>query len=153
MSSRLVSGRRPVVEIVEDGRVRELEIAKQVVIYRRGHNFGFHLPEQHFVKLSVEKRYVYLGIPDRGGFYDLDRIEDTDEIADEFRIHVGAMREPGVGQPPEYPFPEFRTEMLRLSTLWRDAGLRETDFHAWAQGASWDSHTYSIRKQLRAAGP
>jgi hypothetical protein len=60
----------------------------------------------------------------------------------------------GVGdavRKPGYHLPETRDEFERLKGRWINAGLRETDFNGWEQGASWESHLREIRRKLREA--
>ena len=125
---------------------------KEIVVYRGG--WGFRLPAQHTIRLNQEGELVAVSMPQRGGTYPLERVEETE---DEFQVYVGPGG-PSSGHalgdlPTEYPFPTIDEEIERLRLAWIGAGLRETDFNAWAQGASWDSHTTAIRARLRAARP
>lgn len=123
---------------------------KEIVVYRGG--WGFRLPEQHTIHLNLTDNLVEISMPQRGGTYVLERSEETE---DEFRVYVGPGG-PLIGHaigdlPAEYPFPAIDEELERLRHAWIAAGLRETDFNAWAQGAGWDSRTTAIRAQLRFA--
>lgn len=126
----------------------EPQTDKEIVVYRGG--WGFRLPAQHTVQLNEIDGLVEVSMPQCGGAYTLERVEETDE---EYRVHVAAGG-PHSGHalgdlPVEYPFPAIEEEIERLRRAWISAGLRETDFDAWAQGASWDSHTSAIRSRLR----
>lgn len=128
----------------------EPQTDKEIVVYRSG--WGFRLPDQHTIRVNGVDRLIDVSMPQRGGTYTLERVEETDE---EYRVHVAAGG-PHSGHalgdlPAEYPFPTINEELERLRLAWLAAGLRETDFNAWAQGASWDSQTSAIRAQLRAA--
>jgi hypothetical protein len=124
---------------------------KEIVVFRGG--WGFRLPEQHSIRVNEVDRLVDVSMPQRGGTYALDRVEET---SDEYRVFVasgGPFSGHAVGDlPAEYPFPTIDEEIERLRISWINAGLSETDFNAWAQGASWDSHTSAIRSRLRATG-
>lgn len=128
----------------------EPQTDKEIVVYRGG--WGFRLPSQHTILVNEGDRLVAVSMPQRGGTYTLERVEETGE---EYRVHLAAGG-PHSGHvlgdlPAEYPFPTIDEEIERLRLAWINAGLRETDFNAWAQGASRNSHTTAIRAQLRAA--
>jgi hypothetical protein len=132
------------------GGFRAPATEKEIVIYKE--SWGFRLPDQHVVLVNEVDRLVELATPERGATYHLKRVEETDA---EYRVYVG---EPyGVGHaigltgPPEYPFPTISEELDRLRAAWLAAGLRETDFNAWAQGASYRSHTEYLRARIREA--
>jgi hypothetical protein len=128
----------------------EPRTAGEIVIYRGG--WGFRLPAQHRVSIDEEKQLVQLSQPDRGGIYELQQVDET---ASEFRIQVGdpygISHATGTTEPPGYPFPTIDDELARLRAAWKSAGLPEHEFEAWAQGATYDSHTTHIRARLRVA--
>jgi hypothetical protein len=130
-----------------------LSDGRDVVIYPRGASFGFLLPEQHTVTVNEGTRTVYLSVPSYGSSFVLERVE---EVAGEVRIHIGApagdAHATGVGQVPAlraYPFPQIQDELQRLKTLLVNSGGREQEAEAWAQGASYDSHTAALRARIR----
>ena len=135
---------------------------KQTIIYRGG--WGFILPDQHAVEVSADGRSVSLSLPDRGGTYVLERVDDTDP--DELRIYV-APGGPSSGHalrdlPREYPFPTINEELDRLRARWgaaggppgndpgdRDGQLLWQRFEASAPGDSFDSRTARMRRMIR----
>jgi hypothetical protein len=125
---------------------------KEIVVYRGG--WGFRPPEQHTIRINEPDRLVDLSMPQRGGTYSLERVEETD---DEYRVYVapgGPFSGHAIGDlPAEYPFPTIDEEIDRLRIAWLNAGLRETDFNAWGQGASWDSHTTWLRARFTDGRP
>ena len=127
----------------------EPKTEKEIVVYRGG--WGFRLPAQHRIAINEQDRVADLHQPDRGGAYELERIEETD---DELRIYVGDPYGISVAvrpAEPGYPFPTIHEEMERLRAAWNNAGLPRQEFDAWAQGASYDSHTTRLRARLREA--
>jgi len=136
--------------------------AKQKVIYRGG--WGFILPDTDRVDISDDGRSVSLSTPDRGGTYELERVDDSDP--DELRIYV-APGAPSSGHalrdlPQEYPFPAINVELDRLRARWeaaggprgndpgdRDAQLKWQAFEASAPGDSFDSRTARMRAMIR----
>lgn len=61
----------------------EPQTDKQIVVYRGG--WGFRLPDQHTVRVNEVDGLVDVSMPQRGGTYTLERVEETDE---EYRVHV-----------------------------------------------------------------
>lgn len=130
-----------------------LDDDRDVVIFPRGADWGFRLPEQHTISISEERNVVYLAIPDHGSGYGLERTEETDG---EVRVYLGFPTSDahaiGTGHVPPlraYSFPQIQDELERLKRDLVNLGgsLREAD--AWAQGASYDSHTERLRARIR----
>ena len=138
---------------------RRIESDKEIVVYRGG--WGFVLPEQHQVSVNEAAAHVDLHMPQAGGVYDLEGVEETD---DEVRVYVGAGG-PHVGSalgniPVGYPFPEIQHELDALrGRMIRASGTRYTDrvhgargptheqqFDAWASGEDLDEKTSRIRR-------
>lgn len=132
------------------------------MIYRGG--WGFILPDQHNAEVTADGRSVSLSLPDRGGTYVLERVDDAHP--DERRIYV-APGGPSSGLalrdlPREYPFPTIDDELNRLRARWEAAGgprgddpgdrdgqrLRQ-EFEASAPGDSFDSRTERMRRMIR----
>lgn len=127
---------------------------KEIVVYRGG--WGFRLPRSH--RLHLREDMVSIGIPDGGGTYVLEKVEETD---DELRVHVGAelaRSSTGVGEVMQpirpYAFPTLDVEIERLKADWLDAGGDESEFRAWAKSGdgtdeSYDDYTSRKREELR----
>jgi hypothetical protein len=136
-----------------------LDDGRDVVIYPRGGDWGFQLPEQHTVTINEEQNLVYLAIPDHGSGYRLERIEET---PGELRVYLGLPTDDahaiGTGRVPAlraYSFPQIQHELERLKTDLVNLGGSRQEAEAWAQGASYDSHTERLRariRELRQAG-
>jgi hypothetical protein len=123
----------------------------ETVVYEHGKTFGFLLPAQHRAELSSDRRMVNLSTPDRGGTYEVDRVESVD---DEFRIYLGTSRTGGhaLGDLPfGYAFPEIQDELERLLAEYNELrGAHAGDAPVgWAQGASHDSYTTWLRAEIR----
>jgi hypothetical protein len=88
-------------------------------------------------------------MPQRGSTHYLERIEETPV---EYRIYVGGwFSGHALGDlEAKYPFPSIDVELARLKADYLERGGKETDFNAWGQGASWDSHTTDVREWLRS---
>lgn len=126
---------------------------RDVVIYPRGAGWGFRLPEQHTITLDKDEHRVYLAIPDHGSGFALERIE---EAPGELRVHLGFpttdAHAVGTGRVPPlraYSFPRIQDELERLKRDLLKQGGKEQEANAWAQGASHDSHTQSLRAKVR----
>ena len=72
------------------------------------------------------------------------------------RIYTGAATDDahavGVGRVPDlraYAFPQIQHELERLTTDHVNLGGSEQEANAWAQGASYDSHTERLRARIR----
>lgn len=95
-----------------------------------------------------------LAQPDSGSTYELAGVEEGEH---EVVVKLGTERAGhaiGVGatlRQPGYQLPEIQDELERLHGRWRNAGLPEQKFNAWAQGASWEEHLQKIRQALREA--
>lgn len=126
---------------------------REIVLYPPGASWGFRLPAQHTVSVSLDQNLVYLATPDHGSGYVLTRFEESD---DELRIHLGAATNDahaiGTGRVPAlraYSFPRIQDELARLKTELVSVGGSEQEANAWAQGASYDSHTARLRERIR----
>jgi hypothetical protein len=138
-----------------------LNTPKEIVVYRGG--WGFSLPDQHEVSINADDGHVDLHMPQAGGVYELEGVEETD---DETRVHV-APGGPIVGSamgttiPTEYPFPTIDIELQRLRARWENAGGPRLDdpdgelralrqrFEASAQGDDFDRRTERMRAMIR----
>ncbi len=138
-----------------------LETPKEIVIYRGG--WGFRLPDQHAVSINAEDAHVDLHMPQAGGVYELERVEETD---DELRVYVrpgGPLVSTAMGTTIEtgYPFPTIDEELERLRARWENAAgprLEDPDrerralrqrFEASAQGDDFDRRTERMRAMIR----
>lgn len=126
---------------------------RDVVIYPAGKGWGFRLPEQHTININEDASTVYLATPDHGSGFRLARLEDAEG---ELRVHLGHPTNDahavGTGQVPAlraYSFPQIQDELARLKTALTNAGGRAQEADAWAQGASYDSHSARLRAQIR----
>lgn len=132
----------------------EIVPGKETVVQKRVANWAFHLPAQHTIEVDHDNNTVTLAQPDSGSTYELAGIEETEH---EVVVKLGAEKTghaTGVGPRvprPGYRLPEVQDEFERLRDRWRNAGLPEQQFNAWAQGASWGSHLQEIRQALREA--
>lgn len=130
-----------------------LDDGRDIVIYPRDASWGFRLPAQHTVTVNHDQSLVYLATPDHGSGYGLVRVEESE---DEVRIHVEVATNDahavGIGQVPTlraYSFPQIQHELERLKTELVNFGGTEQEANAWAQGASYDSHTARLRERIR----
>jgi hypothetical protein len=139
---------------------KPLDTGKEIVLYRGG--WGLSLPDQHTVRVNTKDGLVSIRMPQRGGTYSLEQIEETE---DELRVHV-ARGEPIVSSAlgnleTGYPFPTIDVEIDRLRARWDAAGgARYEDrihgdpgtrqkFEAWGQGEGYDEHTTQMRAMVR----
>jgi hypothetical protein len=130
-----------------------LDDGRDIVIYPRGAGWGFRLPGQHTVTVNLDQNLVYLATPDHGSGYGLAKV---DESEGEIRIHLGVATSDahavGTGHVPAlraYSFPQIQHELERLKTELVNLGGSEQEVNAWAQGASYDSHTAGLRERIR----
>lgn len=130
-----------------------LDDGRDIVIYPQGAGWGFRLPAQHTVTVHLDRNLVYLATPDHGSGYALARIEETEG---EVRVHLGVATSDahavGSGQVPAlrgYSFPLIQHELERLKNELVSLGASEQEANAWAQGASYDSHTTWLRERIR----
>jgi hypothetical protein len=139
---------------------RRLESDKEIVVYRGG--WGFSLPEQHTVHINGAGTQVAVNMPQRGGTYGLECIEET---PDELRLYVaagGPSSSHALGNlEASYPFPTIDVELDRLRARWeRAGGARYEDrmqgdpgtrqkFEAWAAGDDFDEKTTRMREMVR----
>lgn len=146
--------------MAEQGDFALVETEKEVVVYRGG--WGFSLPQQHTVRVNSKEGLVSVHMPQRGGTYSLERIEET---GDEMRVYVapgGPIVSSALGDlETGYPFPTIDVELDRLRTRWeRAGGARYEDrihgdpgtrqkFESWAQGEGYDEHTTDMRAMVR----
>ena len=140
-----------------DHATSPLDDGRDVVVFPRGSSWGFRLPDQHTITVQPEGRFVYLATPDHGGGFDLDRVE---EDAGEVRVFLGAETSHahaiGVGSVPPlraYAFPRVQQELDQLKAELVTIGGSEKDADAWAQGASYGSHTEALREKIRQLRP
>jgi hypothetical protein len=130
-----------------------LDDGRDIVIYPRGAGWGFRLPAQHTVTVNPDRNLVYLATPDHGSGYGLARVEETEG---EVRVHLGVATSDahavGTGRVPAlraYSFPLIQHELERLKNELVNLGAPEQESNAWAQGASYDSHTARLRERIR----
>jgi len=137
-----------------------VETEKEIVIYRGG--WGFSLPDQHTVRINEAEKLVSVHMPQRGGTYSLERIEESD---DELRVYVasgGPIVASALGElETGYPFPTIDVELDRLRARWeRAGGARYEDrmhgdpgtrqqFEAWAAGDDYNTKTSQMRAMVR----
>lgn len=130
---------------------------REVVVRPRGANWSFHLPEQHTVEVTEDRRYVNLSMPGRSTLFLIERIDESDP--EEVVIYLGEGRawsgpgswlSEGVPRADGYPLPQIQDEFDRLKARWRAAGLDEQRFIAYAQGASHEDHLRMLRRTLRS---
>jgi hypothetical protein len=131
-----------------------LDDGRDLVIYPRGATWGFRLPTQHTVSVNSDQDLVYLATFDHGSGYALAGIEESEG---EVRIHLGVATSDvdaiGTGRVPAlraYSFPQIQDELERLKTDLVQLGGSEQEVNAWAQGASYGSHTARLRERIRA---
>jgi len=130
---------------------RMLVEGKETVVQPRGETWAFSVPEGHRIHVSDE--FVSLSLSNEGTTYDLsDWIEDDEEV----RVVLGREATSfAIGDPPEvppvrgYPIPSLDEELKRLSARLVRLGESEQRAQAWAQGASYDSHTRDLRRRIR----
>jgi hypothetical protein len=127
---------------------------RDVVVYPARGSWGFRLPAQHTITVNDDLGLVYLATPDHGSGYRLELLEETDG---EVRVRVGAATDDahavGTGRVPAlraYSFPRIQDELSRLKTELVHLGGRAQEADAWAQGASYDSHTTWLRGRIRS---
>lgn len=130
-----------------------LDDGRDIVIYPHGAGWGFRLPAQHTVTVNPDQNLAYLAIPDHGSGFSLAGVEETEG---ELRIHLGVATSDahaiGTGRVPSlraYSFPQIQHELERLKTELVSLGGSEQEANAWAQGASYDSHTERLRERIR----
>lgn len=130
-----------------------LEDGRDVVVYPTRGGWGFRLPAQHTITVNEELGLVYLATPDHGSGY---RLEHLEESVGEIRVRVGDPTDDahavGGGRVPAlraYAFPRIQDELSRLKSDLVHLGGREQEANAWAQGASYDSHTTWLRARIR----
>jgi hypothetical protein len=140
------------------GRSRTLVAGKETVVRRHGADWSFHLPEQHAIEITPDKRYVTVSTPLEGSLYAVERIDDSDP--EEVVVYLG--EEHGKSGPTfsagdqpvppvrGYPLPEIQDEFARLKVRWLQAGRSEQEFTAYPQGATHEDQLRRIRKRLRA---
>jgi hypothetical protein len=130
-----------------------LDDGRDVVVYPTGAGWGFRLPTQHTITVNKGRGTVYLATPDHGSGYGLEQIEEREG---EVRVRVGAPSDDahavGIGSVPAlraYSFPQIQDELERLKTELVNLGGSEQEANAWAQGATYDSHTARLRARIR----
>jgi hypothetical protein len=136
-----------------------LEDGRDIVVFPAGATWGFRLPAQHTITVNEDLGLVYLATPDHGSGYRVERVEESEG---EVRVRIGAPTDDahavGTGRVPAlraYSFPQIQDELARLKTELVNSGGSEQEANAWAQGASYDSHTQRMRariRELRGAG-
>jgi hypothetical protein len=115
------------------------------------------LPTQHTVTVDPDENLVYLATPDHGSGYSLVRVDETEG---EVKVHLGVATSDahavGTGRVPAlraYSFPQIQHELERLKIELVNLGGSEQEANAWAQGASYDSHTARLRARIRELRP
>jgi hypothetical protein len=150
--------------MIDDGQFNSIETPKDIVVYRGG--WGFLLPKGHTVRVNRANDRAELNTRDGGGgFYELERIDDTDP--DELRLFVapGGLSSTPIpaGRNDEgYPFPTMKVEIDRLRARWDgavesklsdldDPKARERqEFEASAAGDTFAIRTERMRGTIRA---
>lgn len=132
---------------------------REVVIRPPGADWSFHLPEQHTVEVTEDRRYVNLSMPGRSTLFLVARIDESDP--EEIVICLGEGRawlgpgswlSEGVPRGEGYPLPQIQDEFDRLKARWLAAGLDEQRFIAYARGDSHEDHLRMLRRTLRSVG-
>jgi hypothetical protein len=135
----------------------EIVPGRETVVRRHGARWSFHLPDQHRIELTEDRRHANLSTPDASTLFEVERIDESEPqeaivVLGEPQAQVGASSE---GGPPEalgYPLPEIQDEFDRLRARWREAGLDEQEFNAWARGSTHEGQLRRLRRKLREVG-
>ena len=149
--------------MTDDEQFNPIETSKEIVVYRGG--WGFLVPNGHAVRVNgARDRAAFDTREGGGGFYGLERIDDTGP--DELRVFVApggpSPREAVAGRNDEgYPFPTMKVELDRLRARWeRAVGPKLSDlddpkaqerqaFEASAPGDSFATRTERMRRMIR----
>jgi hypothetical protein len=127
---------------------------RETVIYERGVDWPFTLPEGHVIE--VFGGYVGLSV---GGKSSVFALEDLDLSSDpeEARVRLGALvgangplaPEGTPREAPGYPLPELHHEIEHLRERWRSAGGDPKALEGWAPEDLDDRNLEPVRAALR----